>query len=90
MESRYAITRQLLNEVGPLSKEEQEWVFQCRRDPNRLGFCYQLIFVKVFNRFPQQEPFEIIPEILNFVSSQINIKSSTGLAVMLVLYSTTH
>ena len=73
MERPQDFNRALLPQVGSLSEEESQWIFQCRRDLNRLGFCYQLIFVKVLNRFPQQEPLEIIEDILRFASLQIGI-----------------
>jgi hypothetical protein len=28
---------------------------KCRRPHNRLGFAYQVAFVRLFDRFPQQE-----------------------------------
>jgi hypothetical protein len=29
---------------------------KCRRPHNRLGFAYQVAFVRLFDRFPQQQP----------------------------------
>jgi hypothetical protein len=31
---------------------------KCRRPHNRLGFAYQVAFVRLFHRFPRQQPFE--------------------------------
>ncbi len=45
-------------------------VGQCRRDHNRLGFAYQLGFVRLFSRFPAQQPLKICDELLSFVSLQ--------------------
>ena len=54
-----------LTEVGP-----------CRRDHNRLGFAYQVGFVRLFSRFPAQQPLEICDELLSFVSLQLNIDAT--------------
>jgi hypothetical protein len=35
-------------------------VGQCRRPQNRLGFAYQLAFVRLLNRSPKQQDFEVI------------------------------
>jgi hypothetical protein len=44
-----------------------------RRDHNRLGFAYQLAFVRLTNRFPAQHPLEIVEELLVYVSVQLGI-----------------
>ena len=44
-----------------------------RGDPHRLGFAYQLGFVRVFQRFPVQQPLEIREELLSFVALQTGI-----------------
>ena len=46
---------------------------QCRRDHNRLGFAYQVGFVRLFNRLPAQQPLEIEDELLQFISVQVNL-----------------
>lgn len=61
--------------IGKLSQDEKRYIENCRLKFTKLGFLYQLIFVKVFNRFPQQKPFEIHKEILAFASAQIRIKT---------------
>src|SRR4051795_12795270 len=48
-------------------------VARCRRDHNRLGFAYQVGFVRLFHRFPAQQPLEVCDELLNFVSLQLGI-----------------
>lgn len=59
------------------SKEDLEQIMQRRRAHNRLGFSYQLTFVRLHNRFPQQRPLEVIDDILTFVS--IRFDTPTGL-----------
>lgn len=49
---------------------------QCRRSHNKLGFGYQLAFVKLFNRFPNHPPFEVIDDILIYVGMQLSLASS--------------
>jgi TnpA family transposase len=48
-------------------------VGKCRRDHNRLGFAYQIGFVRLFSRFPDQQPLEVYDELLSFVATQLNI-----------------
>jgi TnpA family transposase len=48
-------------------------VAKCRRDHNRLGFAYQVGFVRLFHRFPAQQPLEVCDELLNFVALQLGI-----------------
>lgn len=65
--------RQLIA-LGTLSVNDVSRIMLCRRDHNKLGFAYQLIFVKLNNFFPNYEPFELQHEILTFASLQINIE----------------
>jgi len=55
------------------SSEDLAEISRRRRKNNRLGFAYQLAFVRLAHRFPTEEPFEIVSELLNFVSVQLNI-----------------
>lgn len=64
--------------IAKLTPEDIEEVSRCRRAHNRLGFAYQLAFVKLTNRFPVQQPFEINEELLRYVSVQ------TGLSALLI------
>ena len=49
-----------------------------RRGPhNRLGFAYQVAFVRVLGRFPQQAPLEIDGEILRFTALQLGADAET-------------
>lgn len=64
---------QTLVKIGSLEQNDYDQIEQCRGQHNKLGFCYQLIFVKVMNKFPIQSPLEIISEVLTFASLQIKI-----------------
>ena len=57
-----------------MTKKDLKRINQCRRQHNKLGFGYQLSFVKLLNRFPVQQPFEATKDILNYVSVQIGIE----------------
>lgn len=72
--SRYS-HEQLVN-FAKLSAEDLAEVNRRRRLHNRLGFAYQLAFVRLVNRFPAQQPFEIDDELLTFVSLQLAIPAS--------------
>ena len=61
-------TQDQLFSVVALSQKDIEQINLCRRDHNKLGFSYQLSFVRLINRFPIQQPFEILDDLLNYVS----------------------
>ena len=50
---------------------------QRRRSYNRLGFAYQLAFVRLAHRFPAQQPLEIDQELLTYVGLQLDIPIET-------------
>jgi TnpA family transposase len=60
------------------SAEDITRILQCRGEHNRLGFAYQLTFVRFFNRFPAQEPLEIEEDILTFASVQLRTSIQDG------------
>jgi len=53
-------------------------VAKCRRPQNRLGFAYQLAFVRLLNRFPQQQEFEVIDDLVNFTALQLAVDGRDG------------
>ena len=59
--------------VAHLSGTDIDLVKKCRRDHNRLGFGYQLAFVRISNRFPMKNPFEILENVLTYTSVQLCI-----------------
>jgi len=67
------LTPQVIVKLGSLEQEDFYQIKECRGQHNKLGFCYQLLFVKIINKFPVQVPFEIIDSILTFASLQTNI-----------------
>lgn len=67
---------QLVNQAQ-ITQEDLVEINLCRRQHNRLGFGYQLSFVKLLNRFPVQQPFEIVDNILDYVSVQLTIPATS-------------
>lgn len=68
-----SFTRAQLVRQATLTDTDLVEVAACRRDHNRLGFAYQIGFVRLFHRFPAQQPFEVCPEVLNFVALQLQL-----------------
>src|SRR3954451_23840848 len=64
--------RQMVRDAS-LTEADRAEVAKCRRDHNRLGFAYQISFVRLFSRFPAQKPLEVCDELLHFVSLQLGI-----------------
>jgi TnpA family transposase len=77
MTSLFFSRRQMVREAS-LTEVDLVEVEKCRRDHNRLGFAYQIGFVRLFSRFPAQQPLEICDELLSFVAMQLNI-DATGI-----------
>ncbi|MCB0026760.1 MAG: DUF4158 domain-containing protein, partial [Anaerolineales bacterium] len=66
-------TREQLLVLARLTAEDLEEIGRRRRGHNRLGFAYQLAFMRVYNRFPTQRPdFELDHELLTFVGLQLD------------------
>jgi hypothetical protein len=55
-------SRNQLKRAATLTEEDFLQLGKCRRPHNRLGFAYQVAFVRLLGRFPQQRPFELIEE----------------------------
>ena len=57
----------------PPSDDDLVQIGKCRRPHNRLGFAYQVAFVRLLNRFPKQQPFEILDELMSFSAAQLGV-----------------
>ena len=55
------------------SPEDMAEIQKRRQEHTRLGFAYQLAFVRLAHRFPAQQPLEIIDELLTYVGIQLDI-----------------
>ncbi len=69
-------TRRQLRREAALTEADLEEIRKCRRPHNRLGFAYQLSFVRLLNRFPSQQPFEVVEELAIFTSVQLGVDCS--------------
>lgn len=66
-------TAQQITEKISFTKEDIFQINQCRRSHNKLGFAYQMAFVRFLGRFPNQVQFEIIDELLDLVSDMLSL-----------------
>ena len=71
-----SFSQQSLIELGKLTKDNLILVEKCRGVHNKLGFAYQLIFIRLLNITPCQSPFEIIDEIVIYASTQLSLEVS--------------
>jgi hypothetical protein len=65
------LSRDQLKRAASLTEEDFVQLGKCRRPHNRLGFAYQVAFVRLFDRFPQQQPFGLIEELVCFSAAQL-------------------
>jgi len=63
--------------IAKFSPVDMARIQECRHAHTRLGFAYQLAFVRLANRLPAQEPLELMDEILTYVGVQIDIPPTT-------------
>ena len=66
-------SRDQLKRVDSLTEEDFVQLARCRRPHNRLGFAYQVAFVRLLGRFPQQQPFELFEELVCFSAAQFGL-----------------
>ena len=71
-----AFSRGQMVREATLTEADLAEIGRCRRDHNRLGFAYQVGFVRLFSRFPAQQPLEICDELLSFVALQLNLDAA--------------
>ena len=69
-------SRHQLAQRTTLDAVDLEEVHRCRRAHNQLGFAYQVGFVRLLNRFPKQEPFEVLDELLLFTGVQLGVATN--------------
>jgi hypothetical protein len=62
-----------LLQVVKLSDADIALIDECRGEQNKLGLGYQLGFVRLFNQFPAQMPFEPIEDLVAYMSLQLDI-----------------
>ena len=69
-------SRHYLAQRATLDAVDLAEVQGCRRAHNQLGFAYQVGFVRLLNRFPKQQPFEVLDELLLFTGMQLGVNST--------------
>ena len=69
-------SRHYLAQRATLDAVDLAEVQGCRRAHNQRGFAYQVGFVRLLNRFPKQEPFEVLDELLLFTGMQLGVDST--------------
>lgn len=50
---------------------DQAQIAPCRGAHNRLGFAYQLGFLRLTGRFPAQQPLELLDDLLRCVAQEV-------------------
>ena len=70
-------SRDQLKRAASLTEEDFVQLGKCRRPHNRIGFAYQVGFVRLFDRFPQQQPFELFEELVCFSAAQLRRRHET-------------
>jgi hypothetical protein len=66
-------SRDQLKCAAGLTEEDFVQLGKCRRPHNRFGFAYYVAFVRLFDRFPQYQPFELFDELVCFSAAQLGL-----------------
>ena len=69
-------SRHYLAQRATLDAVDLAEVQGCRRAHNQLGFAYQVGSVRLLNRLPKQQPFEVLDELLLFTGMQLGVDST--------------
>jgi hypothetical protein len=70
-------TQEQLAQVAKLSDSDIKRINENRGLQSKLGFAYQLCYVKLLNRLPIQSHFEPVKELATFVGVQLDITRET-------------
>ena len=73
MENTLLYPRELIAERVVLTPADHAQIALCRGAHNRLGWPYQMAFLRLTGRFPSQQPLELLPDVLAFVASELAI-----------------
>ena len=63
--------RELIAERVVFTPADHAQIALCRGAHNRLGLAYQMAFLRLTGRFPNQQPLELLPDVLAFVASEL-------------------
>ena len=68
--------RDLITERVRFTPADHAQITHCRGVHNRLGFAYQMGFVRLTGRFPAQQPLEMLHDLLVWVAREVGIDPS--------------
>src|SRR5215510_7813661 len=68
--------RDLITERVRFTPADHIQIAHCRGVHNRLGFAYQMGFVRLTGRFPAQQPLEMLHDLLVWVAQEVGIDPS--------------
>jgi hypothetical protein len=68
--------RDLITERVRFTPADHIQIAHCRGVHNRLGFAYQMGFVRLTGRFPAQQPLEMLHDLLVWVAQEVVIDPS--------------
>ena len=74
-------SHQDLVRIAKFTPDDFARIRECRQDHTRLGFAYQLAFIRLYHRFPSQQPLEIDDEIVPYASVQLDIPSKGAMHI---------
>ena len=63
-------SREFIAEKARLRPEDLGLVRTARRSHNQLGLAYQIAFIRLTGRAPGQQPFEILEDLVGYVSCE--------------------
>ena len=68
--------REILVDRVVFTPHDHDLIALCRGAHNRLGFAYQMGFVRLTGRFPAQQPLEILDDLLAFVAHEVALDAT--------------
>ena len=68
--------RDLITERVRFTPADHAKIAHCRGVHNRLGFAYQMGFVRLTGRFPAQQPLEMLHDLLVWVAQEVGLDPS--------------
>jgi hypothetical protein len=71
MEDTLLYPRELIAERVVFTPADHAQIALCRGAHNRLGLAYQMAFLRLTGRFPNQHPLELLPDVLAFAASEL-------------------
>jgi len=76
IECNQTLPESIIVQLAALTEKDRIIIQRCRGKHNRLGLAYQIMFVKVFNQFPDQVQFNIQNQLLTFACLQLNCSAA--------------